>query len=314
MLVNLLAKRNFFIQFFIISLFFLLGATNFNTIDFTKHEILGIGLTILTIVYVLIIDTKNDLVSKSSYSTWFYMLCLMPCIVQLTDYKLAGSLLLITHVSAELMYFESEKTSKFEAFDIGLFLSFAILLNPPLIILGLVIFGYFLTLKAIDSSILILALLGFLVPILLFVQVSYLLDFYFLVDFYREALLLDFIKFDVKQIFLIPVVILAIITSINYMLTINKESVELKRVLFLLNVMGICFIVISALFGGKDVTYLSFFAFIFMFIFTKYLNNKKAHLNWIKETILWGYLICMLMYNFYDRIPRIFSLITEVRF
>ncbi|MBS7332823.1 DUF6427 family protein [Faecalibacter bovis] len=314
MLVNLLAKRNFFIQIFIIVLFFGLGATNFNSIYLSKLEFIGFALTILTIAYVAYKDSNNELISKNSYSTWFYMLCMMPCIGQLLDYKIAGSLLLITYVTTELMYFETEHTSKFEAFDIGMFLSFAILLNPPLFILGIVIFAYFLTLKAIDPSILILAILGFLVPVLVFAQISYLMDFKFLVDYYREALFLDYYNFEIKHIFLLPVVGLLAMALLNYVRSVNKEVVEVKRVFFLIFLMLISFLIISALFGGSQLIYLSFFGLIMMIIFSKDFANKKPQYNWLKETILWGYLICMLFFNFYDRIPRIYSLITEVSF
>ena len=312
MLVNLLAKRNFFIQIFIIFLFFVLGATNFNSIYLSKLEFIGVGLTILTMAYVAYVDVQNELISKNSYTTWFYMLFLMPSVLTLTDYKIAGSLLLITYITTKLIYFESDNTEKYEAFDIGVFLGFAILLHPPLFILGIVILGYFLSLRAIDSSIFILSILGLLVPILVFVQISYLLDFEFLIDYYREALMLDYFRLDIKQIFLLPIVILAVIAFINYVRTINKEPVQIKRVFLLLNIMLLALIVTSALFGGAQILQLSFFAFLFMIIFSKYFTNKKAHLNWLKETILWTYLICMLFYNFYDRIPRIYSLITEV--
>lgn len=314
MLVNLLAKRNFFIQIFIIVLFFGLGATNFNSIYLSKLEILGLALTVLTVAYVAYKDANNDLIASNSYSTWFYMLCLMPCIGQLLDYKVAGSLLLITYITTELMYFESDQTSKFEAFDIGMFLSFAILLNPPLFILGIVIFAYFLTLKAIDSSIIVLGLLGFLVPILVFAQVSYLMDFNFVFDYYRESLMLDFYRWDIKHIFLIPVLFVIIFAFFNYVRSINKEVIEIKRVFFLVFLMLISIFVISGLFGGDNLTFLSFFGLLLMIILSKNFANKKPHLNWLKETILWGYLICMLFVNFYDRIPRIYSLITEVSF
>ena len=314
MLVNLLAKRNFFIQIFIILLCFLLGATNFPTIYLSKLELVGVGVTILTLIYVAYIDAKKELIGKNSYSTWFYMLWIMPCILQLMDYRVAGSLLLVTYIMSKLIYFEAEQSDKFEAFDIGVFLGFAILLNPPLFVLGLVIFTYFLTLRSIDSSIFVLALLGFLVPILVFVQVSYLLDFNFLIKYYQHSLMFDFYRFNIKHIFLVPVVIFMIVAFIDYLRTINKEPIQIKRIFFLIQLMVISLVVTTALFGGEQLAYLSFFAFMFIILFTKYFANKKPQLNWLKETILWGYLVCMLFYNFYDRIPRIFSLITEVRF
>lgn len=314
MLVNLLAKRNFFIQIFIIALFFLLGATNFETIFLNSLQLVGLGLTILSICIITYVDLKNEVISKNSYSTWFYMLSIMPCLTMLLDYKLAGSLLLITYVVTKLIYYETDHSDKFEAFDIGVFLGFAILLTPPLYILGIIIFFYFLTLRGIDRSILTLAILGFLVPILVFIQISYLLDFKFLVDYYHNEFLFDFYRFNIKQVFLIPIVILGITAFINYLTSINKEPVHIKRIYLLIHLLLISVIVTNVLYGGENLKFISFFAILLMMVFTKYMVNKKAHLNWLKETILWGYLICMLFYNFYDRIPRIFSFITEVSF
>jgi len=314
MLVNLLAKRNFFVQFFIIFLFFGLGATNFNSFYLNKLEIIGIGLSLLTILFVVYTDTKNDLISTSSYTTWFYMLLIMPCLVQMLDYRLSGSLLLITYITSRLFYFEVDNTERFEAFDIGAFLGFAILLNPPLLILGVVILGYFLSLRAIDSSIFLLSILGLLVPLLLFVQISYLLDFEFVIDYYKETLMFNYYSFDIKQVFLIPIIALVIIAFLDYLKNVNKEPVHIKRIFVLLFLMIIALIITSALFGGSNISYLAYFALLVMILFSKYFNNKKPQLNWLKETILWGYLICMLFYNFYDRIPRIYSLITDVSF
>ncbi|MBF0597706.1 DUF6427 family protein [Faecalibacter rhinopitheci] len=314
MLVNLLAKRNFFIQIFIIILFSILGATNFNSIYLSNLEIIGLSLSFLTIGYVVYIDSDNELISKSSYTTWFYILWMMPFMVQLLDYKMAGSLLLVTYITSKLIYFETDQSKTFEAFDIGVFLGFTILLNPPLFILGLVVFTYFLTLKGIDSSIIILAILGLLVPLLVFVQISYLLDFNFLIDYYQKALSFNFFEFDIKQIFLVPIVIFAIVAFANFLINANKESVHVKRVFLLLHLMLISLILICVLYGGAEIKFLCFFGILFMIIFTKYFANKKPHMNWLKETILWSYLVCMLFYNFYDRIPRIYSLITEVSF
>ena len=314
MLVNLLAKRNFFVQIFLIFLFFVLGVINFNSFYLSKLELIGVALSILTIGYVNYIDSKKSIISTSVYTTWFYMLWIMPCMVLLTDFRISGSLLLITYISVKLFYFEVDNTDKYEAFDIGAFLGFAVLLNPPLFILGLIILGYFLSLRAIDSSILVLSILGLLVPILVFVQVSYLLDFDFLINYYRESLMLDYFRLDIKQAFLIPVVIFIVLAFLNYVKNVNKEPVYIKRIFLLLFLMILALIVTSALFGGPQILYLPFFGFPFMILFSKYFSNKKPQLNWLKETILWGYLICMLFYNFYDRIPRIYSLITDVSF
>ena len=314
MLVNLLAKRNFFIQIFIIALFFGLGALNFNSIFLNNLEVIGFAVSLLTIIYVNYVDMNNELIAKNSYSTWFYMLWMMPSVAVLLDYKIAGSLLLITYITTKLLYFESENSNKFEAFDIGVFLGFAILLNPPLFIVGLVILGYFLSLRAIDSSIFILSILGLLVPILVFAQVSYLMDFKFLITFYKEALMLDYFKFDIKQIFLVPIIIFIVMSFIDYVKNINKEPVQIKRVFLLLNLMILSLIVTSALFGGSHLAYLPFLGFLFMILLSKYFAKEKPQANWVKETILWGFLICMLFFNFYDRIPRIYSLITEVSF
>jgi hypothetical protein len=314
MLANLLAKRNFFVQILLITLFFGLGASNFNSIYLNKLEIIGLGLSILTILYVWYVDYQNSLVSSSSYTTWFYMLWIMPCLALLLDFRVSGSLLLVTYIITKLIYFEVDNTVKYEAFDIGAFLGFAILLNPPLFILGLVILGYFISLRSIDSSIFTLAILGLLVPILVFVQVSYLLDFDFLIDYYHDALLLDYFRLDIKQIFLVPVVIFIVVSFLDYVKNVNKEPVHIKRIFLLLFLIVIALTITSALFGGAQLAFLSFFGFIFMILFSKYFSNKKPQLNWLKETILWGYLICMLFYNFYDRIPRIYSLITDVSF
>ena len=314
MLVNLLDKRNFFIQIFIIVLFFVLGATNFNSINLSNLEYTGVFLALLTIGFVGYIDNTNELISKSSYHTYFYILWLMPFIGGLLDYRIAGSLLLVTYVTAKLLYFESEKNDTFNAFDIGLFMSFAILLSPPLIFLGLVVFAYFLTLRAVEPKIPILGFLGFLVPILIVAQVSYLLDYYFMFNFYKEQLMLTMAHFELKQLFLAPLFIILIISAIHHFKNINKLTAQKKRAFVLVHFMFIAILVTFVLYGGNNDTYLAFLAFSVMIMLTRYFSESKPKIEWLNEALLWIYMICLLLYNFYDRIPRFFSLITEVSF
>ena len=314
MLVNLLDKRNFFIQIFIIVLFFVLGATNFNSINLSDLEKIGVFLILLTIGFVGYIDRTNDLISTTSYPTFFYILWIMPFIAGLSDYRIAGSLLLITYITAQLLYFESEKNDVYNAFDIGLFLSFAVLLSPPLIILAGVVFFYFLTLRSVEPKIPILGILGFLVPILIVAQISFLLDYHFLLDFYREQLMLTMIHFDLKQLFLIPIIVILILSIISHVKNLNKLTAQKKRVFLLVHFMFYAIVLTYILFGGNNDTYLAFLGFSIMIMLSRYISESKPKIEWVKEAILWIFLICLLFYNFYDRIPRFFSLITEVSF
>lgn len=314
MLVNLLAKRNFFIQIFIIVLFFVLGATNFNSINLSDLEKLGVVITLITIAYVGYIDSTNDLISTSSYPTFLYIIWLMPFIAGLSDYRIAGSLLLVTYVTSQLLYFESENNDTYNAFDIGVFMGFAILLSPPLIFLGIVVFAYFLTLRAVEPKVPILGFLGFLVPTLIVAQVSFLLDYYFLFDFYREQMMLTMVHFEWKQLFLVPIIIILLLSIINHLKNVNKLTAQKKRIFLLMHFMFVAIIVTFVLYGGNNDTYLAFLAFSGMIILTRYFNESKPKIEWLNEAFLWIYMICLLIYNFYDRIPRFFSLITEVSF
>lgn len=314
MLVNLLAKKNIFIKIFVILLFSLLGLTNLKSIDFSYLQLIGLSITAITIIYVGYIDQKNDLISKSSYPSFFYILWIMPFIDGLIDYKIAGSLLLMTYITAELLYFEVEKEDRNTAFDIGVFLGFAVLLNPPLIIVGVVIFAYFLTLRSIDSLIFLLAILGFLVPILAALQVSFLMGYDFLVDFYVNQMQFDYFQPEIKQIFLIPVLIFLGVAIVNHLSNLTKLSAPLKRVFFLLYSIFIALIVTYILYGGNNDSYLAFMTFSLMIVLTHFMTTNKGKMNWFKEGMLWSYMVCLLIYNFYDRIPRFFSLITEVSF
>jgi hypothetical protein len=314
MLVNLLAKRNFFIQIFIIVLFFVLGASNFNSINLSDLEKLGVAITLITVAYVGYIDTSNDLISTSSYTTFVYIIWIMPFIAGLSDYRIAGSLLLVTYAMTQLLYFESENNDIYNAFDVGVFMGFAVLLCPPLVFLGVVVFAYFLTLRAVEPKVPILGFLGFLVPILIMVQVSFLLDYNFLLDFYREQLMLKMVHFEWKQLFLIPIVVTFILSIANHLQNVNKMTAQKKRIFLLMHFMFLAIIVTFVLYGGDNDTYLAFLAFSAMLILTRYFSESKPKIEWLNEALLWIYMICLLIYNFYDRIPRFFSLITEVSF
>ncbi|WP_312133372.1 DUF6427 family protein [Empedobacter sp.] len=314
MLVNLLDKRNFFIQIFIIVLFTLLGVTNFNSIDLSNLEKLGVILTFLTIALVGYTDNTNDLISRSSYPTFIYILWIMPFVTGLSDYRIAGSLLLVTYVTIKLLYFESEKNDTYNAFDIGVFISFAILLSPPLIFLGIVVFTYFLTLREVEPKIPILGFLGFLLPILIVAQVSFLLDYYFMFDFYKEQLMFTMVHFEWKQLFLVPIAIILIYSIINHFKNVNKLTAQKKRIFLLMHFMFGTMLITYILYGGNNDAYLAFLGFSIMLMLTRYFSESKPKIEWLKEAFLWVFMICLLIYNFYDRIPRFFSLITEVSF
>lgn len=312
MLVNLLKKRNFFKQIFIIVLFTVLGAVEYNSFYFNDLQKVGVILTVLLIAFVGYTDYLNKLISKSEYSIFTYMLWLMPFVAGLVDYKVAGSLLLVTYVSTKLLYFESEKNDPYSAFDIGVFLSFAILLNPILIFLGIIVFIYFLTLKAVEPKVPVLGVLGFIVPILILVQVSFLLDYHFILDFYKEQFTLKIVQPQLKYIFLAPIVGILVLSVLYHLKNVNKLSAQKKRIYSLIHLMFITILVTFIFFGGNDDTFLVFLSYCIMTMLSRYFVESKPKIEWLNEALIWVYMISLLIYNFYDRIPRFYSLITEV--
>jgi len=312
MLVNLLKKRNFFKQIFIIVLFTLLGTVEYNSFYLNDLEKVGAILTLLLIAFVGYTDYLNVLISKSAFSIFTYMLFLMPFIGELIDYKMIGSLLLVTYVSTKLLYFESEKNDPYSAFDIGVFLSFAILLNPLLIFLGIIIFIYFLTLKAVEPKVPILGVLGFIVPILIVGQISFLLDYYFILDFYKEQFTLNIIQPQLKYIFLTPTAVILVLSVLNHLKNVNKLTAQKKRIYSLIHLMFITILITFVLFGGDKDVFLVFLSYCVMTMLSRYFIESKPKIEWLNEALLWIYMISLLIYNFYDRIPRFYSLITEV--
>ena len=122
------------------------------------------------------------------------------------------------------------------------------------------------------------------------------------------------VHFEWKQLFLIPIVVILILSVISHIKNVNKLTAQKKRVFLLVHFMFYAMVVTNVLFGGNNDTYLAFLAFSIMIMMSRYLSESKPKIEWVKEAILWIYLICLLFYNFYDRIPRFFSLITEVSF
>ena len=140
------------------------------------------------------------------------------------------------------------------------------------------------------------------------------LDYYFLFDFYREQMMLTMVHFEWKQLFLVPIIIILLLSIINHLKNVNKLTAQKKRIFLLMPFMFVAIIVTFVLYGGNNDTYLAFLAFSGMIILTRYFNESKPKIEWLNEAFLWIYMICLLIYNFYDRIPRFFSLITEVSF
>lgn len=126
--------------------------------------------------------------------------------------------------------------------------------------------------------------------------------------------MLTMVHFEWKQLFLIPIVVILILSVISHIKNVNKLTAQKKRVFILVHFMFYAMVVTNILFGGNNDTYLAFLGFSIMIMMSRYLSESKPKIEWVKEAILWIYLICLLFYNFYDRIPRFFSLITEVSF
>ncbi len=133
-------------------------------------------------------------------------------------------------------------------------------------------------------------------------------------DFYKEQLMFTMVHFQLKQLFLIPVAIVLIYSIVNHFKNINKLTAQKKRIFLLMHFMFLVIFITYILYGGNNDTYLAFLGFSIMLMLTRYFTESKPKIEWLKEAYLWIFMICLLIYNFYDPIPRFFSLITEVSF
>jgi hypothetical protein len=202
-----------------------------------------------------------------------------------------------------LLVAEKNPDNKNYAFDIGIMLSVSAFFFPPAIFLFIFLMFNYIYKQSINFRVTVLFLLGFILPLVLGIQILYLADELHWLQNLQNAFSFNFWAENI--LWLVPVLVLMIISWLDHLShaatqDINKRYSYFLAFLFFLNWIGILI-----LFAGNDYPYLIVLALpvsIFLGRFTQFQNSV-----WTKEFFLWGFLVFMLAFYFRVEIVEIYN-------
>ncbi len=312
MLDKLLSNKVFFVQIIIILCASLLGLLLINTNAFIHRYWIAVVLFAINWYFVFFYIHEDESLKENSYAVWFYSIWMIPFLHFFIDYRFAVALLLLNFVMIKVLEFENEKNDTKNAFDIGLFLALASLFIPPLIIFFPFLFAYFLSLRGIDKTIGWMFFIGFLIPILGFIQITYLLDYDFLINYYTGSLMISWVEWNNYYLLLIPIAILIVISFVDHFMHENKQAANRKRMYVLLLLFAAIILTIFALFAADQTFYLAFLGLPISIMISKYLKHRKEDYLVYKNIVLIGFLVFMVLFAFLNKMPKIYSLFGEI--
>lgn len=303
MLVNSLSGKSFLAQIILGIVFLVLFYFKIQSFIIDWESIAGISLFLLTIVLTFIFFRITSLVKFQGFALWFYaiwMLCFSEIAI---DLRFTASLLTCSIIFWRLIEAEQTPENIRFLFDIGLLLSIAGFFYPPsFFLIGFLLF-VFLYMRSVNLKGLIIFLIGFTLPLVVGIQVLYLIGQMDWLNSYHYAFCLDFWSYPLWG--LIPLVILILVGWADHLSQSTAQDIHKRRKYFLSFLYFINWIVILALYGGENLNLLAFLGLplsIFLVRFTQYQKSEKT-----KEILLWLYLAIVAGFYFRYEIMEIYD-------
>lgn len=312
MLDNILSNKLFFVQILIMLGASLLGFLLINPQEMPFRSVLGIATFVLNWYIIIRYFREDESLKENSYTIWFFSVWMISFVPFFLDYRLGAAFLLMNYVMIHCFRFENEKNDPKNAFDIGFFFAISCMFLPPLILFLPLLFVYFLSLYAIDKKIGWIFLIGFLFPILSLAQIAYLLDFDFLLHYFKQQIMIKGVVWQYEYLFLFPVVLTLILAFIDHFVHENKQAANRKRMYILSIIFMIISLIIFGLYSGTEIYFLAFLALPISIMLAKYVKHRKPKYTAYKNIVLIGFLVCMLFFAFFDKMPKVYTLFREV--
>ncbi len=303
MLVKLLSGKSFFVQIILGILFLILFFTQIQHANLDWKSISGISLFLLACVVTFLFIHSTNLLKVHGIGI-LYFLTWMLCFAEIAlDFKMAAALL-----TGALIYWrflaaeQSPENSKF-LFDVGILLSIAGFFYPPGFFLSgflVILFSY---MRSVNLRGLILLLIGFTLPLVVGIQLLYLIGQIEWLNSYQYAFCLDFISFPPWG--LIPVGILILLSWVDHLSQSTTQDINKRHKYFVTFLYFINWIIIIVLYAGENQNMLAFLGLpitIFLTRFTQYQKSES-----IKEVIIWIYLATMIGYLFRAELVELYQ-------
>ena len=303
MLAKLLSGKSFLAQIILGIVFLVLFYLKNQSLIVDWESISGIFFFLLSIVLSFVFFRITSLIKLHGVAFWYFSIWILCFSGIAVDFKIAASVFTCTLIFWRLLEAEQSPENIRFLFDVGILLSITGFFYPPgFFLCGFLLF-VFIYMRSVNLKGFILFLIGFTLPLVVGVQILYLIGQIDWLNSYQYAFCLDFWSYPLWG--LIPLAILVLVGWADHLSQSTAQDIHKRRKYFLSFLYFINWIVILVLYGGENLNLLAFLALplsIFLVRFTQYQKSEKT-----KEILLWLYLAIMAGFYFRYEIIEIYN-------
>lgn len=302
MLAKLLSGKSFFAQIILGILFIILFFLKISPLHFDWQTITGILFFLLSVGVSLLFLHNSTLIKTQGFSV-FYFLIWMLCFAEISlDFKLSASLFMCTLIFWRLIVSEQSTENNKFLFDVGILLSITGFFFPP----GFLLFGFllflFIYMRSVSLKGFILFLIGITLPLIVGVQILYLIGQIEWLYSYQSSFCLDFWDFPVWG--LIPIGTLILLSWMDHLAQSGTQDINKRQKYFLTFLYFVNWLIILTLYGEKELGLLAFLGLPISIFLTRFTQYQKSET--LKEILLWIYILSMGGFYFRNELMKIY--------
>ena len=302
MLAKLLSGKSFFAQIILGILFIILFFLKISPLHFDWQTITGILFFLLSVGVSLLFLHNSTLIKTQGFSV-FYFLIWMLCFAEISlDFKLSASLFMCTLIFWRLIVSEQSTENNKFLFDVGILLSITGFFFPP----GFLLFGFllflFIYMRSVSLKGFILFLIGITLPLIVGVQLLYLIGQIEWLYSYQSSFCLDFWDFPVWG--LIPIGTLILLSWMDHLAQSGTQDINKRQKYFLTFLYFVNWLIILTLYGGGELGLLAFLGLPISIFLTRFTQYQKSET--LKEILLWIYFLTMGGFYFRNELMKIY--------
>ena len=302
MLAKLLSGKSFFAQIILGILFIILFFLKISPLHIDWQTITGILFFLLSVGVSLLFLHNSTLIKTQGFSV-FYFLIWMLCFAEISlDFKLSASLFMCTLIFWRLIVSEQSTENNKFLFDVGILLSITGFFFPP----GFLLFGFllflFIYMRSVSLKGFILFLIGITLPLIVGVQLLYLIGQIEWLYSYQSSFCLDFWDFPVWG--LIPIGTLILLSWMDHLAQSGTQDINKRQKYFLTFLYFVNWLIILTLYGGGELGLLAFLGLPISIFLTRFTQYQKSET--LKEILLWIYILSMGGFYFRNELMKIY--------
>lgn len=294
MLVNLLSRKSFFAEIILGSLFFTLFFWSNAPFSNDWQDILGIISFVGAILVSCLFFHNQNLIKYPGYANWFFLIWMFPFAGIAFDFKISISLFFCTLIFWRLLATEQSMENKKFFFDIGILLSISSFFYPPSLLLAGFLIFIFIYIQSFNIKSFLLFFIGFILPLVVGVQLIYLMNQMSWLETYYSAFCLDFWTYRAWG--LIPIVLMLLVIWFDHLSNSGTQDINKRHKYFLTFLYFVNLLITLVLFGGDNYVYLAVLGVPISIFFTRFTQYQSSKM--VQEIILWGFLVVMMAFYF----------------